>query len=181
MDLEGLDQEGLIRIIGELQAANRATQANFDEIRQQFPIQSENLSNDIPDFSELEEGGLMYMGEEGPEALEPGEDGEVLEAYKQGGKKKLRWAPASFRSGETVLEWPGETPRTDLKTISHNLGKEPRRVLVAVAPSGLVVESLVNVGCSFKDDTRLSLEASRVDGTSPAAGVKVNVNWIVIP
>jgi hypothetical protein len=54
----GMDEEGLRKTIGELLAANAATQANFDEIRQQFPIDASNVANDIPVWSELEEGGL---------------------------------------------------------------------------------------------------------------------------
>jgi hypothetical protein len=56
--LAGLDEEGLRRLLGELLAANRGTQANFDEIRQQFPLQPSNVADSIPDWSELEEGGL---------------------------------------------------------------------------------------------------------------------------
>lgn len=56
--LAGMDPEGLRRTLGELLAANRKTQANLDEIRQQFPIQPEHLADSIPDWSELEEGGL---------------------------------------------------------------------------------------------------------------------------
>jgi hypothetical protein len=54
----GMDEEGLRRTVGELLAANAATQANFDEIRQQFPISAANVANDIPTWGELEEGGL---------------------------------------------------------------------------------------------------------------------------
>lgn len=57
--LAGMDPEGLQKLLAELLAANKATQANFDEIRQQFPIQPGNLSDLIPDWSELEEGGLL--------------------------------------------------------------------------------------------------------------------------
>jgi len=57
-DLVGMDPEGLRRTLGELLASNRAMQANFDEIRQQFPIQPSNLADEIPSWAELEEGGL---------------------------------------------------------------------------------------------------------------------------
>lgn len=56
--IAGMDEEGLRRMLGELLAANRASQANFDEIRQQFPIQPGNVADSIPTWSELEEGGL---------------------------------------------------------------------------------------------------------------------------
>lgn len=56
--LAGMDEEGLRRLLGELLASNRATQANFDEIRQQFPVQPGNVADSIPTWSELEEGGL---------------------------------------------------------------------------------------------------------------------------
>lgn len=56
--LAGMDEEGLRRLLGELLASNRATQANFDEIRQQFPIQPSNVAGEIPTWKELEEGGL---------------------------------------------------------------------------------------------------------------------------
>jgi hypothetical protein len=54
----GMDEEGVRRTLGELLAANRAAQANFDEIRQQFPIQPSSVSDGIPTWEELEEGGL---------------------------------------------------------------------------------------------------------------------------
>lgn len=56
--IAGLDEEGLRRLLGELLASNRATQANFDQIRQQFPIQPGNVADSIPTWGELEEGGL---------------------------------------------------------------------------------------------------------------------------
>lgn len=56
--IAGMDEEGLRRILGELLAANRGTQANFDEIRQQFPIQPSDVAGSIPTWEELEEGGL---------------------------------------------------------------------------------------------------------------------------
>lgn len=56
--IAGMDEEGLRKVVGELLAANRATQANFDEIRQQFPIQPSNVAGGIPTWEELEEGGL---------------------------------------------------------------------------------------------------------------------------
>lgn len=56
--LAGMDEEGLRRLLGELLASNRATQANFDEIRQQFPVQPGNVADSIPTWQELEEGGL---------------------------------------------------------------------------------------------------------------------------
>jgi hypothetical protein len=61
----GMDEEGVQKTLGELLAANRATQANFDEIRQQFPIQPDNTADAIPDWSELEEGGLSPPEGEG--------------------------------------------------------------------------------------------------------------------
>lgn len=60
-----MDPEALQRTLGELLAANRAMQANFDEIRQQFPIQPSHLADDIPTWGELEEGGLEPPGEGG--------------------------------------------------------------------------------------------------------------------
>ena len=54
----GMDAEGLRRILGELLASNRAIQANLDKIQNQFPIQPSNTADSIPDWSELEEGGL---------------------------------------------------------------------------------------------------------------------------
>jgi len=54
----GMDEEGLRRVLGELLSSNAATQANFDEIRQQFPISADQIANDIPTWQELEEGGL---------------------------------------------------------------------------------------------------------------------------
>jgi hypothetical protein len=56
--IAGMDEEGLRRTLGELLAANRGTQANFDEIRQQFPIQPSSVAGSIPTWEELEEGGL---------------------------------------------------------------------------------------------------------------------------
>ena len=56
--IAGMDEEGLRRMLGELLAANRASQANFDEIRQQFPIQPSSVAGSIPTWEELEEGGL---------------------------------------------------------------------------------------------------------------------------
>lgn len=67
--LAGMDEEGLRRTLGELLASNRAMQANFDEIRQQFPIQNSNLSSEVPSWSELEEGGLNPPGGEEPESF----------------------------------------------------------------------------------------------------------------
>lgn len=64
-ELAGMDEEGLRKVVGELLAANRATQANFDEIRQQFPLRPSHLSNDVPTWEELEEGGLEPPGEGG--------------------------------------------------------------------------------------------------------------------
>lgn len=72
--LAGMDGEGLRRLLGELLDANRATQANFDEIRQQFPIQPSSLADSIPDWSELEEGGLSPPS---------GEDGEEPESFQE--------------------------------------------------------------------------------------------------
>jgi len=56
--IAGMDEEGLRRIVGELLQANVGTQANFDEIRQQFPIQPSSVAGSIPTWQELEEGGL---------------------------------------------------------------------------------------------------------------------------
>lgn len=53
-----MDEEGLQKLLGELLAANRATQANMDAIRQQFPIQPSNVADSIPSWEQLEEGGL---------------------------------------------------------------------------------------------------------------------------
>jgi hypothetical protein len=67
--IAGLDEEGLRRLLGELLAANRGTQANFDEIRQQFPIQPSNAADSIPTWEELEEGGLEPPSGEEPESF----------------------------------------------------------------------------------------------------------------
>lgn len=121
MNLENLDEEGLLRMLGELQAANRATQANFDEIRQQFPIQPENLSDSIPDYSELEEGELMYQGEEGPEPLELDDESLEIENGKLRGLQVKR--------GNVNVEWQG-TKESQPATVKHGLGREPKLVVV---------------------------------------------------
>lgn len=73
--LAGMDAEGLRRTLGELLASNRATQANLDEIRQQFPIQPSHLSDEIPNWAELEEGGLEPPEEGGSFEEQLGEEG----------------------------------------------------------------------------------------------------------
>lgn len=88
--LAGMDEEGLRKLLGELLASNRATQANFDEIRQQFPIQPENVANTIPTWEELEEGGL-----EPPE--EGGEFSEQLGVGPGIQNITLEWSPDTGR------------------------------------------------------------------------------------
>lgn len=106
-DLAGMDPEGLQRTLGELLEANRAMQANFDEIRQQFPIQPSNVSDLLPSWAELEEGGLLP-----PE--EAGEDfGEQLGV---GG---------GIVTGTAVLHWTGSSPISQVLQIEHNLGVVP--------------------------------------------------------
>lgn len=83
--IAGMDEEGLRKIVGELLAANRATQANFDEIRQQFPIQPSNTANSIPSWEELEEGGLS------PPSPEEGEGESFAEQLGLEGFADLLW------------------------------------------------------------------------------------------
>lgn len=75
--LAGMDEEGLRRVLGELLGANAGIQANFDAIREQFPIQPSAVSDAIPTVEELEEGGLVERDPETGE-LEPGEAFESL-------------------------------------------------------------------------------------------------------
>lgn len=96
-DLAGMDTEGLRRTLGELLAANRATQANLDEIRQQFPVQPSNLSDEIPNWAELEEGGL-----------EPPEEGGSFEEQLGEGFNDLIWVEVSA-SGAIVRGGDGLT------------------------------------------------------------------------
>ncbi len=77
--IANLDEEGVKKLFGELMAANRATQANFDKIEQLFPIQPENISDLMPSWKELEEGGL-----EPPEGEEGGFGDAILPIEKQG-------------------------------------------------------------------------------------------------
>lgn len=95
----GMDEEGLRKIVGELLAANRATQANFDEIRQQFPIQPSNTANSIPSWEELEEGGLS------PPSPEEGEGESFQEQLGIEGFADLIWVEVAadgsiLRGGE---------------------------------------------------------------------------------
>jgi hypothetical protein len=98
----GLDEEGLRRLLGELLASNRGAQANFDEIRQQFPIQPGNLAAEVPTWQELEEGGL-----ERPEP-EAGEEGEGL-LPEDGMGVIVHGKNAEFPRGENydVYTWIG--------------------------------------------------------------------------
>ncbi|HEX7246422.1 MAG TPA: hypothetical protein VF245_12755 [Solirubrobacterales bacterium] len=66
--LAGMDEEGLRRTLGELLASNKATQANLETLQQQFPIQPDNTADSIPNWEELEEGGLSPPN---PEEGEP--------------------------------------------------------------------------------------------------------------
>lgn len=89
----GMDEEGLRKIVGELLAANRATQANFDEIRQQFPIQPSNTANSIPSWEELEEGGLS------PPSPEEGEGESFQEQLGIEGFADLLWVEVAAGGG----------------------------------------------------------------------------------
>lgn len=106
-DLAGLDEEGLRKLLGELLASNRATQSNFDKIREQFPIQPSNIANSIPTWEELEEGGLS------PPTPEEGEGESFEEQLGIGsGFADLLWIEVSaaggvLRGGEgLVVEHP---------------------------------------------------------------------------
>lgn len=83
--IAGMDEEGLRRTLGELLAANRASQANFDEIRQQFPIQPSGVAGSIPTWEELEEGGLE------PPSPEEGEGESFQEQLGIEGFAELLW------------------------------------------------------------------------------------------
>lgn len=87
--LAGMDEEGLRRLLGELLASNRATQANFDEIRQQFPIQPSSVASSIPSWEELEEGGLS------PPSPEEGEAESFQEQLGVAGFSDLIWIEVS--------------------------------------------------------------------------------------
>lgn len=98
----GMDEEGLRRTIGELLAANAATQANFDAIRQQFPISAANIANDIPTWGELEEGGLE------PPVNEEGEGESFEEQLGAGAFSDLIWVEvrptgAVIRGGDGLV------------------------------------------------------------------------------
>ncbi len=85
----GMDEEGLRRVLGELLSSNAATQANFDEIRQQFPISADQIANDIPTWQELEEGGLE------PPSPEEGEGESFQEQLGIEGFADLAWVEVS--------------------------------------------------------------------------------------
>lgn len=104
--IAGLDEEGLRRLLGEMLASQRATQANFDEIRQQFPIQPGNVADSIPTWGELEEGGLE------PPNPEEGEGESFQEQLGLEGFADLLWIEvaangAILRGGEGLtIEHP---------------------------------------------------------------------------
>lgn len=91
--LAGMDEEGLRRLLGELLASNRGTQANFDAIRQQFPIQASAVASDIPTWQELEEGGLE------PPNPEEGEGESFQEQLGLAGFSDLIWVEVSAAGG----------------------------------------------------------------------------------
>lgn len=91
--IAGMDEEGLRRTLGELLAANRGTQANFDEIRQQFPIQPSDVAGSIPTWQELEEGGLE------PPNPEEGEGESFGEQLGLEGFADLLWIEVAANGG----------------------------------------------------------------------------------
>lgn len=97
--LAGMDEEGVRRLLGELLASARGVQANFDEIRQQFPVQPGNVADSIPTWQELEEGGLE------PPNPEEGEGESFQEQLGLEGFSDLLWVEISatgaiLRGGE---------------------------------------------------------------------------------
>lgn len=97
--LAGMDEEGVRRLLGELLASARGVQANFDEIRQQFPIQPGNVADSIPTWQELEEGGLE------PPSPEEGEGESFQEQLGIEGFADLIWVEVAangsiIRGGE---------------------------------------------------------------------------------
>jgi len=125
-----MDEEGIQRTLGELLAANRAIQANFDKIRQQFPIQPGNLSDLIPDWAELEAGGLSPPGGEEPELFADGilpieKQGDILVGDEDGNVGVLAVGKAGQKltvdpSSPLGVKWAGESTEVP----SGNEGEE---------------------------------------------------------
>lgn len=148
----GMDEEGLRRTIGELLAANAATQANFDEIRQQFPISAADVANDIPSWQELEEGGLE------PPNPEEGEGETFQEQLGLAGFSDLIWVEvaangAILRGGDglivervstgiykiwlqTKTEKTFDYPGSIRSAISYTVGEQATNINVNLITSG---------------------------------------------
>lgn len=166
--IAGMDEEGLRRTIGELLASNRGTQANFDEIRQQFPIQPSSLADSIPDWSELEEGGLEPPG---------GEEGESFAEQLGVG------AGASLFTGEGTVEWEGGQEGTGITFITHGVGSAPAQIFLTMFNLGIggLLPQQVVVAVREITATKFKVEGWTTNGSKPAAGVKRSFFWLAVP
>jgi hypothetical protein len=85
----------------------------------------------------------------------------------EAGNRKVNFGTAS-------VEWPGGSAQSNIKKISHGLGVEPKAISVT--------ESAFNVSATTfggeKNATTISIIGQTVDGTIPAKGFMMQVDWI---
>lgn len=102
--------------------------------------------------------------------------GDLATSAKELSPQLVEAAKRKMNFGSTTVEWPGGSAQSNIKKVTHGLGVEPKAISVT--------ESAFNVSATTfggeKNATTLSMIGQTVDGTIPAKGFTMQVDWIAL-